>query len=101
MWDKRLQGQGGIKLKKSDLLKLAESITDDGDINEIILGTDEFKDLGEMDLSKLTVEDFLKIVTENQTIKGYNQSAIGSAVSKGVETFKSGKIQEVVMQISI
>ena len=94
-----MQGQGGIKLKKSDLLKLVESITDDGDINETILGTDEFKNLGEMDLSKLTVEDFQKIVTENQTIKGYNQSAIDSAVSKGVETFKSGKMQEVVIKM--
>lgn len=83
-------------MKKSDLLKLVESITDDGDINEIILGTDEFKNLGEMDLSKLTIEDFQKIVTENQTIKGYNQSAIDSAVSKGVETFKNGKMQEVI-----
>lgn len=83
-------------MKKADLLKLVEQLADDGDINEIILGTDEFKGLGKVDLSKLTVDDFTKLITENATIKGYNQSAIDSAVSKGVETFKGGKMLEEI-----
>ncbi|MDS0525464.1 DUF4355 domain-containing protein [Clostridium sp. SHJSY1] len=83
-------------MKKADLIKLIENITDDGDINETILGTDEFKDLGKLDLSKLTAEDFQKLITENETIKGYNQSLIDSAVSKGVDTFQNGKMQEII-----
>lgn len=83
-------------MKKADLLKLVEQLADDGDINETILGADEFKNLGSVDLSKLTVEDFTKLITDNATIKGYNQSAIDSAVSKGVETFKGGKMLEEI-----
>ena len=45
-------------MKKADLIKLIEKIADDGDINEIILGADEFKDLGKVDLSKLKMEEF-------------------------------------------
>lgn len=83
-------------MKKAELLKLIETITDDGDINETILKTDEFKNLGKMDLSKLSVEEFNKLITENETIKGYHQSTLDSAVSKGVETFKTGKMQELI-----
>lgn len=83
-------------MKKADLLKLIETITDDGDINETILKTDEFKNLGKLDLSKLSVEEFNKLITENETIKGYHQSTLDSAVSKGVETFKTGKMQELI-----
>lgn len=83
-------------MKKSDLLKLVETIADDGDINEIILGTDEFKGLGKVDLSKLTTDEFKNLLTTNEAIKGYMASHDDSIMSSAVETFKSGKMKELI-----
>ena len=61
-------------MKKSELLKLIETIADDGDINEVILGADEFKELGKVDLSKLSTDEFKNLLTTNEAIKGYMTS---------------------------
>ena len=42
-------------MKKSELLKLIETIADDGDINEVILGADEFKELGKVEIGRAHV----------------------------------------------
>lgn len=89
------KGQGG-NMKKSDLLKLIEKIADDGDINEVILGADEFKELGKMDLSKLSTDEFKNLLTTNEAIKGYMTSHDDSIRSSAVETFKSGKMKEFI-----
>lgn len=89
------KGQGG-NMKKSDLLKLIEKIADDGDINEVILGADEFKELGKMDLSKLSTDEFKNLLTTNEAIKGYMTSHDDSIRSSAVETFKSGKMKELI-----
>lgn len=89
------KGQGG-SMKKSDLLKLIETIADDGDINEVILGADEFKGLGKVDLSKLTTDEFKNLLTTNEAIKGYMTSHDDSIRSSAVETFKSGKMKELI-----
>ena len=87
-------------MKKTDLLKLVEQLADDGDINEIILGADEFKGLGNADLSKLTVDDFKKLITENAAISGYNQSSIDSAIGKAItahdEKFNKEKLPKIL-----
>ena len=83
-------------MKKSDLLKLIEKIADDGDINEVILGADEFKELGKMDLSKLSTDEFKNLLTTNEAIKGYMTSHDDSIRSSAVETFKSGKMKELI-----
>lgn len=83
-------------MKKSDLLKLIETIADDGDINEVILGADEFKGLGKVDLSKLTTDEFKNLLTTNEAIKGYMTSRDDSIRSSAVETFKSGKMKELI-----
>ena len=83
-------------MKKSDLLKLIEKIADDGDINEVILGADEFKELGKMDLSKLSADEFKNLLTTNEAIKGYMTSHDDSIRSSAVETFKSGKMKEFI-----
>lgn len=83
-------------MKKSDLLKLIEKIADDGDINEVILGADEFKELGKMDLSKLSTDEFKNLLTTNEAIKGYMTSHDDSIRSSAVETFKSGKMKEFI-----
>ena len=83
-------------MKKSELLKLIETIADDGDINEVILGADEFKGLGKVDLSKLTTDEFKNLLTTNEAIKGYMTSHDDSIRSSAVETFKSGKMKELI-----
>ena len=83
-------------MKKSELLKLIETIADDGDINEVILGADEFKELGKVDLSKLSTDEFKNLLTTNETIKGYMTSRDDSIRSSAVETFKSGKMKELI-----
>lgn len=89
------KGQGG-NMKKSELLKLIETIADDGDINEVILGADEFKELGKVDLSKLTTDEFKNLLTTNEAIKGYMTSHDDSIRSSAVETFKNGKMKELI-----
>ena len=83
-------------MKKSELLKLIETIADDGDINEVILGADEFKKLGKVDLSKLSTDEFKNLLTTNEAIKGYMTSRDDSIRSSAVETFKSGKMKELI-----
>ena len=80
-------------MKKADLIKLIEKIADDGDINETLLGSEEFKGL--KDLSKLTVEDITRILS-GEVGKAYMTSHDDSVRSKAVETFKSGKMQEEI-----
>lgn len=83
-------------MKKSELLKLIETIADDGVINEVILGADEFKELGKVDLSKLSTDEFKNLLTTNEAIKGYMTSHDDSIRSSAVETFKSGKMKELI-----
>lgn len=80
-------------MKKTDLLKLIEVIADDGDINETLLGHEEFKGL--RDLSKLTTDDITGILA-GDIGKGYMASHDDSIRSKAVETFKTGKMQEEI-----
>ena len=80
-------------MKKSELLKLIETIADDGDVNKILLGNDEFKGL--KDLSKLTAEDITEILA-GEVGKAYMTSHDDSVRSKAVETFKTGKMQDEI-----
>lgn len=87
-------------MKKTDLLALVESITDDQEINEVILGHDEFKDLGNVDLTKLSTDDFNKLITENPAISGYYTSNIDSAIGKAITThdekFNKEKLPKII-----
>lgn len=91
-------------MKKSDLIKLLETASDDQDINELILGNEEFKSLGKADLTKLTVDEFKNLLNTNEGVKGYQQSLIDSAVSKGVASYETNtlpkKIEEAIKQAS-
>lgn len=80
-------------MKKTDLINLIKDIADDGDINETLLGNEEFKGL--KDLSKLTVEDITGILG-GEIGKAYMTSHDDSVRSEAVETFKSGKMQEEI-----
>ncbi|NFO31439.1 DUF4355 domain-containing protein [Clostridium botulinum] len=80
-------------MKKTDLLNLIKEIADDGDINESLLGHEEFKGL--KDLSKLGADDINGILT-GEVGKAYMTSHDDSIRSKAVETFKTGKMQEEI-----
>ena len=80
-------------MKKSELLDLIKDIADDGNINDTILKTDEFKGL--KDLSKLTSGDITNILT-GEVGKAYMTSHDDSVRSKAVETFKNGKMQDEI-----
>lgn len=87
-------------MKKSEIIELLSNVSDDQDINEIILGNDEFEGLGQVDLTKLTVDEFKNLLSTNEGIKGYQQSLIDSAVSKGVASYETNtlpkKIEEAI-----
>lgn len=80
-------------MKKIDLLNLLNEIADDGDINETILGNEEFK--AYKDLNKLTVNDISTILT-GEVGKTYMQSHDDSVRSHAVETYKNGKGKEAI-----
>ena len=79
---------------KSELLEKLKDIADDADINETIQGIDGL--IKPLDITSIGLEDYKKLISENQQIKGYNQSLLDSAVSKGVESFKSKKMPEYI-----
>ena len=57
---------------KSELLEKLKDINDDTDINETILSIEDFaKSSSKLDVSKLTVEDYKRILETNEAIKGY------------------------------
>lgn len=75
---------------KNELLELLKDISDDADINENIQNIEGFAK--PLDINSIGLEDYKKLINEKNEIKGYNQSLIDSAVSKGVESFKTKKM---------
>ena len=86
-------------MKKSELLKRIENLKDEEDVDETIKGMDEYKPAA-IDYSKLTTEEYKKILEENPVIKAYQQSsfdsAVGSAVTKHDEKFKKEKLPGLI-----
>lgn len=84
-------------MKKIDLLKLIESMEDEAEVLDILKEHEEIKSLAkDFDVSKITLEDFKTMLANNETIKGYHQSTLDSAVSKGVESFKTNKMPSYI-----
>lgn len=80
---------------KSELLKLIEGLGDDVDVLETLKGIEGLAN-SSIDYSKLTVEEYKTILENNKEIKGYQTSLIDSAVSKGVESFKTKKMPQYI-----
>ncbi|MGN1358667.1 MAG: hypothetical protein ACI4WU_04800 [Bacilli bacterium] len=80
-------------MKKTDLIELLKDIADDGEINETLLGSDEFKGL--KDLSNITADDISSILT-GEVGKAYMQSHDDSVRSHAVETYKNGKGKDAI-----
>jgi hypothetical protein len=87
---------------KSELLLKLQDIADDVDINETIQGIDGLAKSSELDLTKLTVDDYKNILENNATVKGYNQSSLDSAISKAIashdEKFNKEKLPKILEQ---
>lgn len=85
-------------MKKTELLKLIESLGDDDNVLETLQGIEGLAKSSELDITKLTIEDFKNILEKNEQIKGYNQSNLDSAISKGVESFKTNKMPSYLQE---
>lgn len=80
---------------KSELLEKLKNIAEDSDVNEAILSIDDFAKSSEIDVKKLTVDDYKNMLANNEVIKAYYQSsfdsAVGSAVTKHDKKFMEEK----------
>ncbi|WP_066892935.1 DUF4355 domain-containing protein [Clostridium nigeriense] len=83
-------------MKKSELLELLKDIEDNRDINETILGIEDFAKSSEFDVSKVTLEDFKNLLANNKEIKGYYTSTLDAKVSKGINTFKENSLPSII-----
>ena len=83
---------------KKDLLEKLNDIDETADVTEVLKGIDGIAEVKEIpfDVNKLTVEDYKNILETNKAIQGYNQSQLDSAVSKGVESFKTKKMPGII-----
>ena len=83
---------------KSELIKRLENIAEDADVDEAIKAMDEYK--ATIDYSKLTTDEYKKILEQNPVIKAYQQSqfdsAVGSAVTKHDQKFMKEKFPELL-----
>ena len=70
---------------KSELLEKLKDVKDDADINETILSMDDFAKSSEIDVTKITLDDYKNILASNEAIKGYYQSTLDSSISKAVD----------------
>lgn len=84
-------------MKKSELLKLIESLEDEAEVLDTLKEHEEIKSLAnDFDVDKIALEDFTKLLQENKEIKGYWTSEKDRAVSKGVNTFKENNLQKLI-----
>ncbi|MDU5101132.1 MAG: DUF4355 domain-containing protein [Clostridium butyricum] len=81
---------------KSELLKQIENLADDAEVNETVLGMDEFANSSKFDFSKATIDDFKSMLNTNEKINGYYQSTLDSKVSKGINTFKEKTLPSLI-----
>lgn len=83
---------------KSELIKRLENIAEDADVDETIKAMDEYK--ATIDYSKLTTDEYKKILEENEVIKAYQQSqfdsAVGNALTKHEQKFMKEKFPELL-----
>lgn len=83
---------------KSELIKRLENIVEDADVDEAIKAMDEYK--ATIDYSKLTTDEYKKILEENEVIKAYQQSqfdsAVGNALTKHEQKFMKEKFPELL-----
>lgn len=87
-----------MAITKKQLEELLKDMAEGDDVTEALQGIEGISQTVEVpfDANSLTVDDYKAILETNKAIQGYNQSQIDSFVSRGVETFKNGKMQEYI-----
>ena len=71
---------------KSELLEKLKDIAEDADINEAILGMDDFAKSSEIDVTKITLDDYKNMLANNEIVKAYFTSQLDSGISKAVNS---------------
>ena len=71
---------------KSELLEKLKDIAEDADVNEIILGMDDFAKSSEIDVTKITLDDYKNMLANNEIVKAYFTSQLDSGISKAVNS---------------
>ncbi len=74
---------------KSELLKLIESIEDNGEVDEILKGTDFAK-------SMLSLDNFKNLVATDKDFKSFMDSENDKYNSKALETWKANNLQKLI-----
>ena len=71
---------------KSELLEKLKDIAEDADVNETILGMDDFAKSSEIDVTKITLDDYKNMLANNEIVKAYFTSQLDSGISKAVNS---------------
>lgn len=87
-----------MAITKKQIEELLKDMAEGDDVTETLQGIEGISQTVEVpfDVNNLTIDDYKAILETNKAIQGYNQSQIDSFVSRGVETFKTGKMQEYI-----
>ena len=85
-------------MKKSELLKLVESLKDEDSVLETLQGIEGLSKT--FDAKSIGLEDFKNILETNDIAKSYFQSSVDSGIGKGVskyqENFKSKELPKLI-----
>ncbi|MDU1603514.1 MAG: DUF4355 domain-containing protein [Clostridium sp.] len=85
---------------KSELLEKINNIADDADINETILGIEDFAKSSKFDIKALDLDGFKNVLEQNEIAKSYFTSQLDSGISKAVnshdEKFKKEKLPSII-----
>lgn len=84
---------------KSELIEKLKDIEDDADINEAILALDDFKPNKDIDLSKLTTDQYKTLLETNEVVKAYYQSQFDTAISTAVNDHDEKFMKEKFPQL--
>lgn len=84
-------------MKKSDLLKLVETLGEEDEVLETLKGVEGLS--SQFDATKITVDDYKTILENNAEVKGYHTSSFDSAVSKAVKSHDEKFMKEKFPQL--
>lgn len=73
---------------KKELLQLLENIQDDQDVNETILGIEDFAKSSKFDFDSLSIDEFKDLIKTNKTVGGYVQAFEDKRVTDALKTYE-------------
>lgn len=83
-------------MKKSELLKLIETLSDDDSVLETLKGVEG---LSQFDATKITIDDYKSLLEKNAEIKGYYTSDMDSKISKAINSHDEKFMKEKYPQL--